>query len=68
MQVTERERQLIETMLLLKEENQRLVRRHREVMEEFDLLKEELLRIRKERQRQRGHEIDALKESGQYHY
>jgi len=65
---TEREKQLLEAMLLLKEESQRLVRRHREVMEEFDLVKEELFQIRRERHRQPGRGIASQVQSKHYYY
>ena len=53
---TDREQQLLEAMLLLKEESQRLVRRHREIMEQFESVMHELYVLRRRRQKQRGQE------------
>ena len=52
---TKREEQLLEALLLLKEESQRLIQRHREVMDEADVVMYELDMLKKQRQRQRGH-------------
>jgi hypothetical protein len=59
MQDTKRENQLLETLLLLKEESQRLIRRHREIQDEFHSAMHELNVLRKNRQWQCGEETFA---------
>jgi hypothetical protein len=54
---TEREEQLLQVLLLLKEESQRLVRRHKEIQEEFDCVVHELYVLRRKRRVREGREI-----------
>jgi hypothetical protein len=53
----EREEQLLQILLLLKEESQRLVRRHKEIQEEFDGIVHELFVLRRNRRIREGREI-----------
>jgi hypothetical protein len=54
---TEREEYLVQILLLLKEESQRLVRRHKEIQEEFDCIVHELFVLRRNRRVRKGREI-----------
>jgi hypothetical protein len=56
MRDTDREQKLLDTLILLKEESQRLIRRHREVMDDFDAVMYELDILKKKRQGRRIHE------------
>jgi hypothetical protein len=56
---SEREEELLKALLLLKEESQRLIRRHREIMQEYDSVVHELYMLRKARQRRRGHDFSS---------